>query len=66
VSGWPQVLPCHISGVIEKQEFQGQLVRKRSSQLLEDPTARRMPSDVEVQNLPPVVANNKRNTVTAT
>ena len=44
--------------VIEEQEFRGGLVRKGLYQLLRDPGAGGMPSDVGVQNLSPVMANN--------
>ena len=45
--------------MIEEQESGNRLVRKGFSELLHDPTAGGMPSNVEVNNLPLVVANNK-------
>jgi len=45
--------------VIEEQKFWGRFVREGFSELLRDPGAGGMPSDVEMNNLSPVMANNK-------
>jgi hypothetical protein len=46
--------------VIEYQEPGDRLVREGLSQLLNYPTARRMPTDIEVQDAPTVVADDEK------
>src|SRR5213594_3074089 len=45
--------------VVEDEELCRRLVGKGFAQLLHDPGAGGMPSDVEVQNAPPIMANDK-------
>ena len=45
--------------MVEDHKLGCGLVRERLSQLLDDPTARRMASDVEVHNTPTVVADEE-------
>jgi hypothetical protein len=45
--------------MVEDHKLGSGLVRERLSQLLHDPTGRRMASDVEVHNAPTVVADEK-------
>jgi hypothetical protein len=45
--------------MVEDHKLGSELVRERLSQLLHDPTARRMACDVEVHNTPTVVADEE-------
>jgi hypothetical protein len=44
---------------VENEKPGSRLERKRLSQLLDDPRTRRMPGDVEVQNAPPIMVDEK-------
>jgi hypothetical protein len=46
--------------VIEQQELGDRIVREGLSELLGNPTARGMPTYIEVQDAPTVVANNEK------
>jgi|SRR5215471_2541096 len=58
MSEWQQVLPGRMFGRDQRAGISGP-IRKETPQLLHDPTAGGMAGDVEAQNLPPVMANNK-------
>ena len=45
---------------VENEKPGSRFKRKRLSQLLDDPRTRRTPSDVEVQNAPPIMADDEK------
>jgi len=45
--------------VVEDEKFDWRLVRKGFSQLLHDPDARRVTRDVEMENTPPIMTDDK-------
>ena len=53
-------LSAVLAVVIENEEPRGQFVREGFAQLLHDPGARRMARDVEVEDVPPIMANDEK------